>query len=306
MKKEMISRILILLFLMFGGSSFSVLAAESDVVIVIRSESANSFVITAHDPIGGGYVGDLSVNVWSAINGKDDIKTEVMNYTDGKYLLTVSNADHHNDKGQYYIQLTGPSGLLKTDFTALAVDGNEWIRITRDSGGNIVKLTCRAILEVTPTISNSTQEANSGAEFKSGYGYTATYNSAVTSNVEVDADRALTGAGNARLTFSEFNFDWGVSVNSKFSQFNRLTDCTNRNDAANIANSILELKENPFSAANKRVHFTPIWYPDNTTYTVFTEIFDAWTPGGVLSTVVTNNFTVNGNVYDDWQVNQTK
>lgn len=298
--------IFILVVLIFSCTGFSVIAVESDVVMVITSESENSFLITAHDPIGGGYIGDLTVKVWSANNSQDDIKSEVMNYADGQYTLSVSNSDHNNDKGQYFIELYGPSGLLKSDFTTLAVDANEWVYVYRYNDGTIEKLICRATLVLNTEINKSTQEANSGVDFKSGYGFTTTYNSTVTSNVEVDAANALTGSGNARLTYSEFNFNQGVTINGSFSQFNRLTDCTNRDTSNNVAVSTLEMKTNPFSASEARVHFTPILYPDNTTYAVNAEVFDAWSPAGMLSTSISNSFAVNGNVYDDWQVNETR
>lgn len=306
MKNVSLSRILILLFFMLLSTGAGVQASEQDVVMIVQSESANSFVITAYDPVGGGNVGDLSTTVWSAKNGQDDVKTQALNYADGKYTLTISNTDHNGDKGQYFIELSGPSGLLKSDFATLTVDGNEWIRYSYDGSGNLQKMTCRAVLTIDQNIENSTQEANSGADFKSGYGYTTTYKTSVTSNIEVEAEKALTGAGNSRILFPEFNFNKGVTLSDGFNQYNRLTDCTSRENLSNIANSVLELKTNPFSASDKRVHFTPIWYPDQTKYIVYAEVLDAWTPAGMLSTVVTDTFTVDGNVYDDWQVNNKR
>lgn len=57
--------------------------------------------------------------------------------------------------------------------------------------------------------------------------------------------------------------------------------------------------KNEYSTYNRRVHFTPIWYPDGR-YTVFTQVMDAWTPVGMLSANVTDYVTVSGNLYDDW------
>lgn len=42
-------------------------------------------------------------------------------------------------------------------------------------------------------------------------------------------------------------------------------------------------KPNEYSTYGRKVHFTPVWYPDNTAYTVYTYIIDAWTPSGMLS-----------------------
>lgn len=299
-------RIMLYVFLIFIGSGLSVQAAESDVVLIVYQDTNTSLSVKAFDPIGKGYVGDLTIKVWSAKNSQDDLKTETLNFVGGYYTFTVNIADHNNDTGMYYLELYGPSGLLKSDFGTIAVTGNEWTRFIHEDG-KIVEMICRAALAIEPEIvEKSTEEANSGDDFKSGYGYKTTYKNSIISNVEVEAEKALTGAGNARLIFPEFNYREGSTISEAYCQFNRLTDCTERTNIGNTVSSVLELKENPFSGSNKRVHFTPIWYPDNLDYTVYTDVFDAWTPGGMLSTPVLDTFKVDGNVYDDWQINQKR
>lgn len=298
--------ILMTICLMMGSVSM-VLASESDIILKAYQNSDNSLIIIANDPVGKGYIGDLTVKIWSAINGQDDAKSYLLSYSGGKYQFTVNISEHNNDKGIYYMELYGSSGLLKSDFTTIAVNGNEWIQYKYEGNGNFSAMTCRSMLDIEPTIiKKSTEEANSAEDFKSGYGYATTFKTKVTSNIEVDAEKALTGAGNARIIFPEFNFRDGATINETYGQYDRLTDCTNRNQNSNIAQSQLELKTNPFSASEKRVHFTPIWYPDNLDYTVYSEVIDAWTPGGMLSTPITEKFRVDGNVYDDWQINQQR
>lgn len=306
MNRQHYLRFLFMIVLILIGSSVSVQAAESDVVLIAYQDTNTSLSVKAYDPIGKGYIGDLTVKVWSAKNSQDDLKTETLNYAGGYYTYTVNVADHGGDNGMYYLELYGPSGLLKSDFATIAVTGNEWTRFFHEDG-KIVEKICRAVLSIdAEIIKNSTEEANSGDNFKSGYGYTTTYNTSVLSNIEVDAEKATTGAGNARLLFPEFNYRDGSTIMEVFGQFDRLTDCTERTAATNLAKSKLELKENPFSGSNKRVHFTPIWYPDELDYTVYTDVFDAWTPGGMLATPVLDTFKVDGNVYDDWQINEKR
>ncbi len=48
-----------------------------------------------------------------------------------------------------------------------------------------------------------------------------------------------------------------------------------------------QLKENPWSQANARVHFTPLWYPDGP-YKVFVTVRDMWTPVGELKQATTD------------------
>ena len=50
----------------------------------------------------------------------------------------------------------------------------------------------------------------------------------------------------------------------------------------------------------KRVHFTPIWYPDGDKTQLI--IFDAWTPPGMLIKSMIDTLTIEGNVYDDWHI----
>ena len=59
-------------------------------------------------------------------------------------------------------------------------------------------------------------------------------------------------------------------------------------------------KPNEYSTYGRKVHFTPVWYPDNTAYTVYTYIIDAWTPSGMLSLNVNDSIQIEGSLYDDW------
>ena len=58
-------------------------------------------------------------------------------------------------------------------------------------------------------------------------------------------------------------------------------------------------KENEYSTYSRRVHFTPVWYPDGY-YPVYTYVMDMWTPSGMLSTGVTDSVYIQGSMYDDW------
>lgn len=64
--------------------------------------------------------------------------------------------------------------------------------------------------------------------------------------------------------------------------------------------AVFTFKPNEYSTYGRCVHFTPIWYPDNTAYTVYTYIIDAWTPSGMLSINVSDSIQIQGSLYDDW------
>lgn len=61
---------------------------------------------------------------------------------------------------------------------------------------------------------------------------------------------------------------------------------------------------NEFSTYNRTVHFTPVWFPDSTGYVVYTQVWDAWTPDGMLSVNLNDYITIHQSVFDDWYTNR--
>lgn len=60
-----------------------------------------------------------------------------------------------------------------------------------------------------------------------------------------------------------------------------------------------------------RVHFIPVWFPDNSAYKVEVLLFDYWTPAGQIYDHETYTFYIDGNIYDHWyatksDINQKK
>jgi hypothetical protein len=64
---------------------------------------------------------------------------------------------------------------------------------------------------------------------------------------------------------------------------------------------IFQFPINQFSQYDKRVHFTPLWYPDGV-YETVAQIVDCWTPAGMLRLNASQRMYITGNVYDDWRV----
>lgn len=135
----------------------------------------------------------------------------------------------------------------------------------------------------TATYSNSTGLYT----MKSGYGIEITMNSHISGDTEY-----CTGAQIGNVLFPEFNYNRESSA-----KYNRLLE--------KVGNDLV-FKTNPYSTYGDRVHFLPIWYPDNKYYTVYAEVFDVWCPAGQLSMRLTDRIMVKGNVYDDWHVGPTK
>jgi hypothetical protein len=118
---------------------------------------------------------------------------------------------------------------------------------------------------------------------KSGYGVKIDIASKMKTS---SSSRNVTGAQTAVTYFPEFEYKtyWRV--------LDRITDGLSAS---------FEFKTNKYSTYGRRVHFTPLWYPDGT-YTVYTYLEDAWTPAGMLSANLSDYVMIKGNVYDDWHV----
>lgn len=131
-----------------------------------------------------------------------------------------------------------------------------------------------AEMEISPDEKNPTAK---GSVMKSGYGINEVVTGYVTGNGE------YTSIQNAVSYFPEF----------KYKTYWRLLD--------RMGTNRLEFRKNKYSTYNRRVHFSPLWYPDGE-YKVYTWVIDCWTPAGMLSKNCTDSLTIEGSVFDDWHV----
>ena len=120
-----------------------------------------------------------------------------------------------------------------------------------------------------------------GDNMKSGYGVKENATAGFSSNAPASH---YAPAQTAVSYFPEFGYD----------MYWRLLSCSGGMNAA------FAFKPNEFSTYNRNVHFTPVWYPDGTNYTVYTYIIDAWTPSGMLSVNVNDAVQIQGSLFDDW------
>ena len=151
-------------------------------------------------------------------------------------------------------------------------DRGDWIFESKS-----YRVSLSAEMKITPDEKNPTA---SGKNMKSGYGI----NEKVTSSVSGNGEH--TDMQNAVTYFPEFGYEtyWRLLESSSGGSF--------------------EFKENKYSTYNNRTHFTPLWYPDGT-YTAYTWALDCWTPAGMLSLNLTDDVSIDGNVYDDWHIGPT-
>ena len=118
-------------------------------------------------------------------------------------------------------------------------------------------------------------------EMKSGYGI----NIDADINVTTDApSSAVAKQGNMINLFPEFNYNTYCRLSER------------------MGSGEFQLKHNEYSTYNQRVHFTPLWFPDDEKYTTYSEIIDVWTPAGQLTMALNDFVNIKGSVMDDWRV----
>lgn len=123
----------------------------------------------------------------------------------------------------------------------------------------------------------------SGKNMKSGYGINISVNAGVSTNAP---GSHTTWAQNAVSYFPEFSYNTYWRLHDRI---------------VSGYNATLQLKQNKYSTYNRRVHFTPVWFP-NVRYTTYTRVMDAWTPAGMLSAYVTDYVNINQSLFSDWRV----
>ena len=136
-------------------------------------------------------------------------------------------------------------------------------------------------------------ENSSGWIMKSGYGVQAQCDVSVSTSGQA-ADYDVTPIQNVVSLFSEFDYD----LYNRFLQTN--------SSLTNGYRATWNFKANEYSYYNNGIHFTPLWYPNDTDYVVEAAVFDCWTPGGQLYTTVSDKIQIYGSCLDDWYIHSTK
>ena len=117
----------------------------------------------------------------------------------------------------------------------------------------------------------------SGKTMKSGYGV----------KTEVRATLS-TDAPTSHITYPQTAFS--VFPEFQYQTYLRLLQRSGGQSAKFI------FKPNEFSTYDRTVHFTPLWFPDATDYTIYTQVWDTWTPDGMLSINLNDYVSIQGSL----------
>ncbi len=165
------------------------------------------------------------------------------------------------------------------------VDGEDHGNYEYDTHSCYAKLIVDGSGKVKPDIASEGGRCFTATEeggkwtMKSGYGIKAD----IQASYQGSGTSDITNIQNSNVTFPEFGYV----------KFNRFLEENG---------GIWRFKENKYSTYKRRVHFTPLWFPDGMDYTPHIFLFDCWCPAGEMKTEIRESIHIEGNVYDDYTV----
>ena len=182
-----------------------------------------------------------------------------------------------------------------TDFTVPSVSSEENLNARwwqwEYTGGTFVKkeyaVGCSVdnILLSAPNSPTAYIEDNN-LYLKSGYGFECCFYEHLTNVDGYESSSIYHATGNQYqyALFPEFNYEYGIDT-SRYIEI----------DPESGKNTFV------FDDSMERQHFTPIYYPDGE-YKFKLVMSDCWTPAGMLKTTEIVTIYINGNMYDDWNI----
>lgn len=126
-----------------------------------------------------------------------------------------------------------------------------------------------------------------GTVMPSGYGVQAK----VTTSI-------MRGAGVSTYDVTPIQFVVSTFPEFHYETYNRLLE--------KINGSTWNFKQSIYSLHHSRIHYTPLWYPDDTYYPVAFQAIDAWTPGGQLHMSKAEQVYIFQSCIDDWYIHNIK
>lgn len=288
-------------------SGNKVLATKQVKDVVIPKGKSNiiyfKWLVPEDTPIGNISV-ECKINTGYIINNygvnEKDLSdnTATATHKVDSYLLVETPDTQFEEKAPNWFRVPNSSDNVKFDTFAKSVINsssfeqwewaNDWYKLASYS----VKLD--ATNKVVPDINSPSHKlVDDIYQIRSGYGISTDVKSKITSNAPVTA---ITDVQSATMHLPEYRYS---SDNDKF----RTLELT----APNVFNFAQNenAKDDKGTSNNRRIHFTPLYYPDGD-YNVKSYVFDLWTPNGMLSFIASDEFTIIGDMYDDWYISQTK
>ena len=254
---------------------------EEEKAVVIPADSTNIVYYKWNVPTDLDYA-DIT------LEGYLYYKNEFMDDDTG---IGLSVPRHYEETPDTQFEKTAPAGWSNPFTPNTRTNSSEWSQYIYDeTTGEFELIKSTATVKATAQITPDADAPSSTADtMRSGYGF----------DIKVNPVIELTGYDD------EDNHTPAQSIDAAFPEFKYARTIDNYRTLEFVGGEWVFAK-NPYTINQdgtqtlERLHFTPIWYPDGD-YCVSCEIYDVWTPAGMISARIdTNNITISGNMYDDW------
>jgi hypothetical protein len=265
--------------LTIGGTSYT----ES---IPVSGNGSNLAVFKITVPAVGNYAVRIAADPDGALDETDEsnnilIKDIQVQPVPPSLVLDPDSADMEQGHALH--------GLMETPSSAPSAY-HTWQEVRLESGSYVIKNYWARLTIVFSVLPDSRiAYADSPKVMESGFGYSASCSTAITTNY--DRPEKLTGA----------QMVWVRSPESAYGQLAQWKDIrdslTVKTGNPNDATVTWQLKANPWSAIGSRLHFVPLWFPDGE-YLAWAQAFYGWSPVGQLYDFKTDSLVIEGDMYD--------
>lgn len=212
-----------------------------------------------------------------------------------KYTTMETPDTTFEERAPSWFRLPSSYENVQTDkFTSSVINSSsfeEWVYANNEYTLKTYNLNLSADNIATPDMNSPSHKLeDTSYHMRSGYGIWVDVQTQVTN------DGASAGAytlpQNATMHLPEYRYR---SAEQEFRTLERV----NENSFFFAENE--NAKTNTGTSDNRRIHFTPLYYPDGE-YSMKAYVFDCWTPMGMLSVIDTDSVNINGDMYDDWYI----
>lgn len=276
------------LSVVYPGGSIAI-PLKSQIVIPANGSNIVFFKWSVPDGMAGReFILNASVN--------PDNTTAENNFTDNNVTVkkTIIASDLSNtpdtrfEKSEPFdftkISPPAATGLTSASWTQWAYIGGKFIKrvygLSMNPGG----------LNITPDENSPSRKyLNNSWYMASGYGVTATWNLSTSTPVgKIEPDAA---------SFTEIQV-----ANASFPEFMYGNESGKYKSLSKSGVNIFEFPSNIYAPDNRRLHYTPLWFPDGD-YVVQGFASDLWTPAGMLYGYTNSNaIVIAKSALDDWYI----
>lgn len=174
--------------------------------------------------------------------------------------------------------------------SASSSDYHTWQEVRLESGNYVTKtfyVRLTTTFEILPD--SRIAYTDKPKQMESGFGFSVQCSTTLTTNY--DRPTKIVGAQMVWVRYPE-------SAYGQLSQWQNVRDSLAvKTGIVGGAASTWQLAVNPYSVSGSRLHYTPLWFPDDT-YTAWAQAFYAWSPVGQLYGYKTDALTISGDMYD--------